>query len=143
MLLRFSLLFGSIFASFCKDFWGLPARKARKIEEGKKQGKGDQGLRRFTTLYDIVRHFATPSGLWSEHCQAVMTHHRRTSGTSRPSLGPQVLAFFSFVLLGKIKVQKKVWEYTWKPHPCPTYQLWPFSFPPENLPKTLKMGSPK
>ena len=32
----------------------------------------------------------------------------------------------------------------WKPpfcRPCPTYQLWPFSFPPENPPKTLNMGS--
>ena len=28
-------------------------------------------------------------------------------------------------------------------HSCPTYQLWPFSFPPENPPKITKMGSPK
>ena len=25
-------------------------------------------------------------------------------------------------------------------HPCPTYQLWPFSFPPKNLPKSPKWG---
>ena len=31
---------------------------------------------------------------------------RRTSGSSRPSLGVQVLAIFSFIFLGKIAVQK-------------------------------------
>ena len=25
-------------------------------------------------------------------------------------------------------------------HPCPTHQLWPFSFPPENPPKSPKWG---
>ena len=39
---------------------------------------------------------------------------RATSGTSRPSLGDQVLALFSLHLVVNIAVQKSVWENAWK-----------------------------